>query len=158
MKPRKQALTKVISGGQSGVDRAALDAAMHLGTPVGGWCPKGRLAEDGPIHYRYPLQETASPDYAERTERNVLESDGTLVFFQVEIAGGTALTAAIAKRAAKPLFLLDLSFSEDIAPVVEWLVKEGIQVLNVAGPRESQSPGIYQQAYDLALRIFSATR
>lgn len=155
MTPWKPGLQKVISGGQTGVDRAALDAALELGIAIGGWCPKGRRAEDGPIHSRYPLQETATDDYAERTERNVLEADGTLILFRDGIAGGTALTVTLARMAKKPLFLLDLSLLEDIGPVIEWIAVEGIQVLNVAGPRESQAPGIYHQARSLVLRLIS---
>ncbi|MCD6446738.1 MAG: putative molybdenum carrier protein, partial [Candidatus Marinimicrobia bacterium] len=85
-------MTKIISGGQTGADRAGLDAAMELNIPVGGWCPKGRKSEDGPIDNKYPLQETTSGDYRVRTERNVKESDGTLIFTLGKPTGGTALT------------------------------------------------------------------
>ncbi len=85
-------IAKIISGGQTGVDRAALDVAIELELPCGGWCPRGRLAEDGTVPDRYPLQETRSAEYAERTERNVIDSDGTLIIATRPLTGGTALT------------------------------------------------------------------
>jgi hypothetical protein len=98
-------ITKIISGGQTGVDRAALDVAIELELPCGGWCPRGRLAEDGTVPDRYPLQETRSAEYAERTERNVIDSDGTLIIATRPLTGGTALTVELAHRRDKPLLL-----------------------------------------------------
>ncbi|HSR12366.1 MAG TPA: putative molybdenum carrier protein, partial [Thermodesulfobacteriota bacterium] len=93
---------KIISGGQTGVDRAALDVALELGIPAGGWCPKGRRAEDGRIPDYYPLQEASSPEYPVRTQLNVEDSDGTLILYRNSPAGGTALTIRLAKRLKKP--------------------------------------------------------
>jgi hypothetical protein len=137
---------QIVSGGQTGVDRAALDAALALGIPCGGWCPRGRLAEDGPIAARYPLVETPTAAYAERTECNVRDSDATLILARGPLRGGTALTrrAALARR--RPILVVDLDASPDPHPVRDWLAAHGIQVLNVAGPRESQSPGICVRA------------
>ena len=112
--------TKIISGGQTGVDRAALDVALQLGLEAGGWCPRGRRAEDGNIPLRYPLQETASWRYPARTRQNVLESDGTLIL----------------SRGAPPE-----------TGLWTWGSQYNIQVLNVAGPRESEAPHIYEQAF-----------
>jgi hypothetical protein len=139
-------LTKIVSGGQTGVDRAALDVALDLGLPCGGWCPRGRRAEDGPLPARYPLVETPSEVYAQRTEWNVRDSDGTLVLTRGQPEGGTALTVELAARLGKPCLLLDLEGQPDPAVVRDWLRSERIEFLNVAGPRESESPGIYQQS------------
>jgi len=99
---------QIVSGGQTGVDRAALEVALELGIPCGGWCPKGRLAEDGPISSRYPLQETPSDIYAQRTEWNVRDSDGTLVLTRGRPSEGTAFTIEIAARLKKPYLIIDL--------------------------------------------------
>ncbi|HMB91517.1 MAG TPA: putative molybdenum carrier protein [Rhodothermales bacterium] len=136
-------LQKIVSGGQTGVDRAALDAALAAGQAVGGWCPAGRRAEDGVIAARYPLQETPSVDYAQRTAWNVRDSDGTLVLIADTPAGGTALTLQEAKRQGKALLVVDLHAPPEISAVADWLATHEITVLNVAGPRESEAPGIY---------------
>src|SRR5437870_10377236 len=99
---RQGMLTKIISGGQTGVDRAALDVALELGLPCGGWCPRGRRAEDGPIPERYPLQEMKSPAYPPRTARNVRDSDGTVILTRGQPDRGTALTIELAERYRKP--------------------------------------------------------
>jgi hypothetical protein len=150
-------MLKVVSGGQTGVDRAALDAARALRLPCGGWCPRGRLAEDGPIDPAYPLVETPSADYAQRTEWNVRDSDGTLVLVRGRARGGTALTIALARRQGRPLLVLDLK--RDPAPdeAQRWIAATGIAVLNVAGPRESQRPGIGQQARAFLERLLRLT-
>src|SRR5512135_124388 len=101
-------VARIVSGGQTGVDRAALDAARQLGLECGGWCPRGRRAEDGKVASGYPLRETPSEDYAQRTEWNVRDSDATLVLTHGRPAGGTALTIAVARRLGKPLLVLDL--------------------------------------------------
>lgn len=140
---------KVVSGGQTGVDRAALDVALELGLSCGGWCPKGRAAEDGSLAARYPLTETPSEIHAQRTEWNVRDSDGTLVLTRGEPTEGTALTIAIAKRLRKPclvLDLLDLHEQPAESAVWTWADQHSVRVLNVAGPRESKCPGIYAQA------------
>jgi len=150
-------LSRIVSGGQTGVDRAALDAAMEAGIPVGGWCPAGRLAEDGPIPVRYPLDEDDSSDYASRTERNVADSDATLVLNLGELAGGTALTVEFARRYRRPLLVVQLDVSGDPAPVVSWLRDNDIRVLNVAGPRESKRPGVYQTVLGFMRRMLRTT-
>lgn len=146
-----------MTGGQTGVDRAGLDAAMEVGIPVGGWCPAGRLAEDGAIPSRYPLQELATADYAARTEKNVADSDATLVLNMGELADGTALTAELARLHRKPLFVLQLELSTDPAPVTAWLRENDVRVLNIAGPRESKRPGAYQAALRFLRSLFGAT-
>lgn len=140
-------VSAIISGGQSGADRAALDVALQLGIAAGGWCPAGRRAEDGVIPARYPLVETKSPIYSVRTRRNVREADGTLVFNLGVLDGGTLLTVNYAARRGKPCLLvqLDAPGHPDPAAVAIWLRDHHIRVLNVAGPRESKRPGIYAE-------------
>lgn len=136
----------IVSGGQTGVDRAALDTALALGLPCGGWCPRGRRAEDGPLPTRYPLRETPSSSYPERTEWNVRDSDGTLVLHHGRLRGGTALTVRLARKQGRPAHLVDLLAAPNAPAVREWISRERIRKLNVAGPRESEHPGIQAQA------------
>jgi hypothetical protein len=139
-------LERIVSGGQTGVDRGALDAAIEHGLPHGGWCPKGRRAEDGVIPARYELRQGASADYSKRTLQNVLDSDGTLILNRGPLTGGTALTASLAESNRKPILIVALDRHQDAARVVAWIVKHHIRTLNVAGPRESGSPGISEAA------------
>jgi hypothetical protein len=145
----------IISGGQTGVDRAALEAAIALGIPHGGWCPQGRLAEDGTIPARYALQETDSPQYAVRTERNVRDSDATLIFCRGTPTGGTEWTWICAQRFGRPCLIVDLDQPVDCRALRHWLASVRPNVLNVAGPRESQAPGIQQQVQQLLIRLFT---
>lgn len=137
---------RIVSGGQTGVDRAGLDVAIRHGIPHGGWCPRERLAEDGAVPARYDLRETASWDYAERTEKNVIDSDGTLILNAGKLNGGTLLTREFAKEHGRPWLVVDLEDGLDTDAVREWLRSRGIRVLNIAGPRESKRPGIYELA------------
>ncbi len=137
---------RLVTGGQTGVDRATLDAALYAGMPYGGWCPKGRLAEDGVIADIYALDETPTNDYAERTLWNVRDSDGTLVLTVGEPTGGTALTLDYAVQLKRPWLLIDLDLEPDHSRLIAWLEAEGIHTLNVAGPRESTLPGVYAKA------------
>lgn len=136
----------IISGGQTGVDRAALDLAIEMGIPHGGWCPRGRLAEDGPIPSRYQLQETESAEYWVRTERNVLDSDATLILCRGKPSGGTDLTIRLAQKRRRPCLAVDLAAKPSAQEVHRWLESNEVAVLNVAGPRESQNPGIGRQS------------
>lgn len=145
----------VVSGGQTGVDRAALDVAIRLGIPCGGWCPKGRLAEDGRIPLSYPLKETPTADYAERTLWNVRDSDGTLILTWGEPSGGTALTRAFALKEGKVFLVVDLRDAPRVADVRKWLHSHGTRVLNVAGPRSSTIPGIHDLARDFLETLLS---
>jgi hypothetical protein len=138
--------TKIVSGGQTGVDRAALDFALGVGLPCGGWCPKGRRAEDGPIAPHYPLTETTSAAYPQRTRLNVRDSDGTLILTRSRPDRGTALTIEVARKLRKPLLVVDLADNADVGPVRAWLQEHRIEVLNVAGPRESTKPGMHGAA------------
>jgi predicted Rossmann fold nucleotide-binding protein DprA/Smf involved in DNA uptake len=137
---------EIVSGGQTGVDRAALDIALELGLRCGGWCPSGRRAEDGAIPARYPLRETPSSAYPERTEWNVRDSDGTLILHRGPLRGGTALTLRRARRLGRPALAVDLSAGPISQSVRDWIARERIATLNVAGPRESEHAGIHDQA------------
>ena len=139
-------IRKIVSGGQTGVDRGALDAAILLGLEHGGWCPRGRLAEDGTIPKRYKLQELASSDYAARTEQNILDSDGTLILYRAKLTGGTALTNRLAKQHARPLLRVRLDLPVNIDDICHWIIDHKIEVLNVAGPRGSSHPSLQQLA------------
>lgn len=146
-------ITKIISGGQTGVDRAALDAAAACGIAGGGFCPKGRRAEDGPIPAHYPLTELASADYPTRTRRNVHAADATLVLTRGRVRGGTLYTVQVAQRARKPVLVVDLRTQPRVAPVRAWLHEHGVRVLNIAGPRETRAPGIHLDAKRFLLRL-----
>ncbi len=148
-------LERVISGGQTGIDRAALDAAMEAGLPVGGWCPCGRLAEDGPIPEVYPLRETETADYEERTRRNVEDSDATLIITRGIPTGGTALTIEFVRETSRPCLLVDLATSPEPHEVRDFLEAHGVRVLNVAGPRESTTPGVYREGRAFLRRVFA---
>jgi hypothetical protein len=139
-------IRKIVSGGQTGVDRAALDVARELQLEHGGWCPRGRLAEDGRIPDQYLLWETVTAEYAERTELNVRDSDGTLVLTVGAPMGGTLLTIECATQWRKPCLVVDLTRSAEPGTVRLWLDESHIAVLNVAGPRHCQSPEGYQLA------------
>jgi len=137
-------IQQIVSGGQTGVDRAALDVALECGVPCGGWCPKGRRAEDGPLALCYPLQETPSDDYAQRTGWNVRDSDGTLILtLGFPLTGGTAQTVECAKRLRKPHLVHDLAAHPSPSAVLAWATAHQVNVLNIAGPRESRCAGIY---------------
>ena len=154
MTPHATLVQRIISGGQTGVDRAALDVAIALGIPCGGWCPKGRMAEDGVIPAHYPLRETETADYAERTVRNVTDSSGTLILTWAPPSEGTAFTIEAAKSLGKPHFVVDLREDNGTDDAAEWLLRNRIRTLNVAGPRASKHPRLYAMAADFLTRLF----
>jgi len=146
---------KIISGGQTGVDRAALDFALSHGINCGGWCPAGRLDEFGKIPDHYPVQELQSGDFTERTLQNVKDSDGTVVISPGELRGGSEQTVRFSVELKRPHQLIDASklSAEDAAElIVEFVSENKIGILNVAGPRQSEWP----QGYDYAFRALSA--
>ncbi len=136
---------KIVSGGQTGVDRAALDFALQHGISCGGWCPVGRRAEDGVIPACYPLQETEERRYDVRTAANIMDSDGTLIISPEPLLGGTKLTRDLAVKQGKPLLILSPNGLFTVDLIEPWLKVHKIHVLNVAGPRESTCPGISRQ-------------
>lgn len=157
--PERPALF-VVSGGQTGVDRGALDAALELNSPCGGWCPKGRIAEDGVISERYPVVELQG-GYLRRTYKNVEDSDGTLVLTFGKPNGGTARTIEACQRLHKPHLVIDAGvtgMSSAEQTVREFVRGHGITTLNVAGPRASKESSGYEYARELVWRLIRATR
>jgi hypothetical protein len=138
-------IKKIISGGQTGADRAALDVALKLNIPHGGWCPRGRLAEDGIIDAIYRLTETPNANSAQRTEWNVRDSDGTVIFsISTQLSGGSAKTEVFARQYQKPCLHIskekDAERARDM--LKEFVAQHEIEVLNVAGPRHSEEPEV----------------
>ncbi len=146
-------LEAVISGGQSGVDRAALDAAQAVGVKTGGWCPFGRGAEDGKISKHYSLNETPLARVAQRTLWNVRDSDGTLVLITARARGGTLITIRAA-AGQRQCLVLNPDATRALAQARAFLVRHRVRVLNVAGPRASEAPEIYDRSYRFLVRLF----
>ena len=146
------ACQKIISGGQTGIDRGALDACLRYNFPAGGWCPKGRLAEDGRIDRKYPLSETISADYRVRNRKNAKMADRTLIISNGNLKGGTLLTLEIVQKLRKPFLILKITdenqvnYSEELT---KWLKETQIRILNVAGPRQSEWPEGYNKAFNI---------
>jgi len=150
---------RIVSGGQTGADRAALDVALELGFDVGGWIPRGRWTEDGPLPDRYPnLRETESPDPSERTALNVRDADATLIVSHGPLSGGSLLTRQFATRLGKPVMHVDLLASDEgaaAATLARWLADVRPQTLNVAGARQSRDPAIYDATARLLRRALA---
>lgn len=146
--------TKIVSGGQTGIDRAGLEVAIALGIDHGGWCPAGRLSEDGSVPSRYDLEEMQSSDYPARTEQNVVDSDATLILYERKLKGGTLLTRRICQRLDKPYLLVRMDRDEPEV-ISKWLRETRPETLNVAGPRESNSPGILERGEAFLLAALS---
>jgi hypothetical protein len=145
-------LQKIISGGQTGADRAALDFAIAHHIPHGGWCPCKRLAEDGAIGAHYQLNETPDSGYAQRTEWNVRDSDGTVIFsIAATLTGGSGHTAEVARQDRKPCLHLSRDRDGEAAArkLLDFVTRHKIKVLNVAGPRESEEPAVADFAREI---------
>lgn len=150
-------IKKIISGGQTGADRAALDAAIKLSIPHGGWIPKGRLTENGPLGPEYQLKETRTSGYAERTEKNVLEADGTLIVSRGPLTGGSEYTREMAVRHHRPWLHIDLNnrAAFQAATVInKWIFGKKIEILNVAGPRASKDSKIYHDTLNIIESVY----
>ncbi len=145
-------IRQIISGGQTGVDRAALDVAIKLTLPHGGWIPKGRITESGPLADKYNLKETESSSYAERTEKNVTDADGTLIISRGPLTGGSEYTREMALKHDRSWLHIDLSQSaafQAVTTINQWIIQKKIGILNVAGPRASKDPSIYREASNI---------
>ena len=148
-------LKKIISGGQTGADIAGLDVAIKHGIPHGGAIPKGRLTEDGTLPKKYNLEEMATKSYPKRTEKNVVDSDGTVIFSHGKLAGGSLLTKKKAIQHGKPIFHLDmmeLSVEEAADMLRGFILENGTEILNVAGSRGSKDPEIYGKTFSVVER------
>lgn len=146
---------KIVSGGQTGVDRAALDVALKHGIDCGGWCPAGRLDEFGGIPDRYPVEELGGGGFSERTLQNVQDSEGTVIIYPGKLSGGTERTVRFCVEQQRPYQLIDASkiSTEAAAKLIsDFVRKTKIGILNVAGPRASEWPG----GYDYASRVLEA--
>ena len=150
-------LKRIISGGQTGADRAALDFAIKMEIPHGGWIPKGRLAEDGPLPSKYHLKEMRTKIYPKRTEKNVVDSDGTLIVSHGRLTGGSQYTMDMAIMHGKPWLHINLnetSTLEAAQKVIDWVLSNRIETLNVAGPRASKDPKIYRAVFELLETVY----
>lgn len=152
---------KIVSGGQTGADRAALDFAIKNNIPHGGWVPKGRISEDGPIAGEYNLKEMPTDSYHARTEQNVIDSDGTIIISHGPLTGGSRYTYEMAGQHRKPCLVIDLARTkiyEAGATIMIWITGSKISTLNVAGPRSSKNRNIYDQVteiLELVLYLFN---
>ena len=151
-------IRKIISGGQTGADRAAFDFALENNVEIGGFVPKGRRAEDGKIPEKYPnLIETATRNYAERTELNVQNSDATLILSHGKLAGGSFLTKKLAKKHGKSFLHIDFAKSditECVGETCEWLIAINCENLNIAGSRTSADAEIYGKTIEFLEELF----
>ena len=150
-------LKKIISGGQTGADRAALDFAIKMKIPHGGWIPKGRLAEDGPLPSKYNFKEMRTKSYPKRTEKNVVDSYGTLIVAHGRLTGGTQYTMDMAILHEKPWLHIDLTETSVLGAaqkVIDLVLNNQIETLNVAGPRASKDPKIYKAVFELLETIY----
>ena len=150
-------IKRIISGGQTGADRAALDFAIKMDLPHGGWIPKGRMAEDGPIPARYNLKEMPTKNFPQRTERNVKKADGTLIVSHGKLTLGSDLTRKMALKHNKPCLHIDLnetSIFEVTEQINQWVMENRIEVLNIACSRASKDPKIYRAVYELLETIY----
>ena len=151
----------IVSGGQTGVDRAALDAALAAGIPCGGWCPGGRMAEDGPIPEHYPLTEIPGSGYIERTRANVADSDGTVILHGDVLEGGTLQTLRFCEELGKPSLVIARGETDEAgaaAAIAGFVARHGIRRLNIAGPRASKQAQIYGWAHAVISRFLTDIR
>ena len=150
-------IKRIVSGGQTGADRAALDVAIKIGIPHSGWIPRGRLTESGVLPKKYHLKETLSSQYFVRTEKNVVDADGTLILSHGSLTGGTEYTREMAVRHNRPWLHIDLDQTaayHAATAINSWILQKKIQILNVAGPRASEDPSIYKDTLNILESVY----
>jgi hypothetical protein len=150
-------IKRIVSGGQTGADRAALDVAIKLGIAHGGWIPRGRLTESGALPQKYHLKETSSSQYSVRTEKNVVDTQGTLIISHGPLTGGTEFTREMAIRHSRPWLHIDLDRTgafHAATAINSWILQKKIEILNVAGPRASEDPAIYQETLNILESVY----
>src|SRR5665647_363505 len=154
-------IKKIISGGQTGVDIAAIDASIANGVNYGGWLPKGRKTETGPLDVRYNrFQELSSGSYPKRTEQNVKNSDATIIITRGRLKGGSKLTADLAESWGKPYLHVDLSLTDKeqiVIAIEDWIIEKRVEILNVAGTRASKDGEIYNDVFFIFEKLFQNT-
>ena len=142
---------RIVSGGQTGADQAALDAALELGIDCGGWCPEDRASEAGPIPDKYPVVPLPGAGYRQRTRQNVIDSDATVIISFGAPDGGTRTTVVYCQKKGKPHLIIDAEITsalEASRQIKRFVKANHIATLNVAGPRASKHPAIYQYVYE----------
>ncbi len=152
---------KIISGGQTGADIAGIDAAINCGVPYGGFLPKGRKTEDGPLSGCYEcFTEMNTASYPKRTEANAINSDGTIIFTRGKLKGGSKLTAEVARKHGKPFLHIDLSQNKELfeQTIFKWINQNSIAVINIAGTRASKDPLIYDEVYSIVKKILLSVK
>jgi hypothetical protein len=150
-------IKRIISGGQTGVDQAALDAAIKLDIPHGGWVPKGRKTENGPLPDKYEMLETATSKYAGRTEQNVIDSDGTLIITRGSLTEGSEYTRSMAMKHNRPWLHIDLNKKPKFHAatiIMTWIEENGVEILNIAGSRASKDPAIYSDVINIIENVY----
>jgi len=150
-------IQKIVSGGQTGADRAGIDAAIESGVDYGGWLPKDRKAEDGIVSPKYTkLKEMTKGGYSKRTEQNIIDSDGTVIFGHGKLTTGSALTLKFAKQYKKPYLHIDLDIVQNPVPSIkDWIIDWDIKTLNIAGRKASKATQIYDKVKDIIKQVLS---
>jgi len=151
-------LEKILSGGQTGVDRAALDVAIELGFSHGGWCPAGRDADGGVIPEKYQLTETSEIDHTVRSEYNVRDADATMMLYRGKLHGGTAYAIEMAQHLAKPVIAINLDQASSLEEAIDWIRANQVKILFVGGQRETTNSGIYFQSRVFLNSLFLALK
>jgi predicted Rossmann-fold nucleotide-binding protein len=154
-------IKKIVSGGQTGADIAALDAAIRCGTPHGGWIPQGRLTEDGPLPAQYHLQEMPTSAYPKRTEQNVIDSDGTVIFSHGALSEGSLFTRKMAVQHRRPVIHVDLekvTSQQAVQVLTDFVEENALEVLNVAGSRGSKDPALYDKVLHIMVHFLIGCR
>lgn len=152
-------IQKIVVGGQAGAEIAAAEAAISCGVPYGGWLPKGRKTENGPVPEKYTEFKTVDGGYAVRTEQNIINSDGTLIFTYAKLcpSNDSTLPKKIATQHNRPFLIVDLASGKNPASkIADWIIEWDIHILNVTGEKASKAPGIYDQVKNIISNLLTS--